>query len=164
VCFLTRSFSDQQPLEALLRAKATESHVAPVVAVINPQIAGQPAVAFSRCLVGDDVRPLRQEGFDEPFRLAVGLRRVGLGADRFEAQCLTGFSPVTGAVGGAVVRAHPAAGDPVTDPLKPCQLSLLRRSLRLGIDMNHVAGALPLVTPHRGLLLRRSASARGPGF
>jgi hypothetical protein len=39
LCFLTRSFSDQQPLEGLLRREATESHVAPVV-VIDPQIAG----------------------------------------------------------------------------------------------------------------------------
>jgi len=39
LCFLTRSFSDQQPLEVLLRSEATESHVAPVV-VIDPQIAG----------------------------------------------------------------------------------------------------------------------------
>jgi len=37
VCFLTRSFSDQQPLEALLRGEATESHVVPV-AVIDPQV------------------------------------------------------------------------------------------------------------------------------
>ncbi len=39
VCFLTRSFSNQQPLEELLRREATESHVAPVV-VIDPQISG----------------------------------------------------------------------------------------------------------------------------
>jgi len=43
VCFLTRSFSIQQPLEGLLRAEATESVVAPV-AVIEPEIAGRPAV------------------------------------------------------------------------------------------------------------------------
>jgi hypothetical protein len=43
VCFLTRSFSVQQPLEGLLRAEATEGHVAPA-AVIEPEIAGQPAV------------------------------------------------------------------------------------------------------------------------
>ena len=32
--FLTRSFSDQQPLEELLSSEATESHVAPVVVEI----------------------------------------------------------------------------------------------------------------------------------
>jgi hypothetical protein len=37
--FLTRSFSDQKLLEALLRREATESHVAPVT-VVDPQIAG----------------------------------------------------------------------------------------------------------------------------
>ena len=45
MCTLTRSFSDQQSLEALLRAEATESHVAPA-AVLDPQIAGWLAVAF----------------------------------------------------------------------------------------------------------------------
>lgn len=83
------------------------------VAVIDPQITGQPAVAFLRCLIGDDVRPLRQKSFDETLGLAVGLRRVGLGAYGFQGQCLTGFSPVTGAGRGAVVREHPSAGDPL---------------------------------------------------
>lgn len=43
MCFVGRSFSVQRPLEALLGAEATESHVASV-AVIEPEVAGQPAV------------------------------------------------------------------------------------------------------------------------
>ena len=43
VCFPTRSFSVQQLLEGLLRAEATESHVASV-AGMEPEIAGQPDV------------------------------------------------------------------------------------------------------------------------
>lgn len=54
LCFLTSSFSDQQPLEGLLRPEATESHVAPVV-LIDPQMARSPLVAFKRCLAGDAV-------------------------------------------------------------------------------------------------------------
>ena len=45
VWFLTRSFSDQQLLEALLGAEATESHVAPAT-VIEPQLAEKPALPF----------------------------------------------------------------------------------------------------------------------
>jgi hypothetical protein len=41
------------------------------------------------------------------------------------------------------------SGDPVTDPLKAGQLLLLRRSLRLGIDVDHVAGLCPLVPAYR---------------
>ena len=37
----------------------------------------------------------------------------------------------------------------MTDPLKAGQLPLLRRSLRLDIDMDHVARLFPLVAPHR---------------
>ena len=37
--------ADQQPLEALLGAEATQSHVAPAP-VIEAQIAGKPAVPF----------------------------------------------------------------------------------------------------------------------
>jgi hypothetical protein len=36
-------------------------------------------------------------------------------------------------------------GDALTDPLKARQLSLIRRSLRLGVDVDHVAGLRSLV-------------------
>jgi hypothetical protein len=36
----------------------------------------------------------------------------------------------------------------MADLLETGPLSLLRRSLRLGVDMDHVAGALPQVAPH----------------
>jgi len=94
MCFVARSFSDQQPLQGLLWAEADESHVA-LVAVIDSQIPRWPAVAFLRGLVGNDVGLFSQECFDEPFGLAVGLRRVGLGSDGFQSQSLTGFSPIT---------------------------------------------------------------------
>ena len=40
------------------------------------------------------------------------------------------------------------ARDPVGDPLKACQLLLLRRSLPLDIDMDHVARLRPLEGAH----------------
>jgi hypothetical protein len=43
------------------------------------------------------------------------------------------------------------AGDPLADPFEPGQLLLLRRSLRLDVDMDHVARLLPLVPLHRWL-------------
>jgi len=41
------------------------------------------------------------------------------------------------------------SGDAVTDPFKAGQLLLLRRSLQLGVDVDHVAGLCPLVAAHR---------------
>jgi len=66
-------------------------------AVIDPQIAGTPSVAFIRCLVRRSLRAhSEQDGFDETFALPVGLRGCkGLGADRvFQIQSPTGLSPV----------------------------------------------------------------------
>jgi len=45
VCFLTRSISEQPPLEALLNAESTVSHVAPAP-VIESQTAGKPLDPF----------------------------------------------------------------------------------------------------------------------
>jgi hypothetical protein len=42
----------------------------------------------------------------------------------------------------------PIASDPVADPLKTGELLLLRRSLRLDVDMDHVARLSPLVAAH----------------
>jgi hypothetical protein len=39
-------------------------------------------------------------------------------------------------------------GDLVTNPLKAGQLLLLRRSLRLGVDVDHVARPGPLIAAH----------------
>jgi hypothetical protein len=44
--------------------------------------------------------------------------------------------------------ASSTARDSVGDPLKACQLLLLRRSLPLDIDMDHVDGLRPLVAEH----------------
>ena len=114
--------------------------------IIDSQITVQPAVAFLRGLVGDDVRPLRQESFDEPFRLAVGLQRVGLGADRSEFQGPAGFSPVIGAVGGAVVREDPSAGDPLLREPADCagQETNSRRPLLVGehLDVGQAGGVV----------------------
>ena len=48
-------------------------------------------------------------------------------------------------------------------PLKTGQLLLLRRSLRLGVDMNHVPRLLPLVSLHRllGVQVAQPAKAKG---
>jgi len=53
---------------------------------------------------------------------------------------------VTHTTGGAQAA---ISGDPVTEPFKAGQLLLLRRSLRLGVDVDHVAGLCPLVAAHR---------------
>ena len=198
MCFPTRSFSEQHG-QALLRAEATESHVAPAT-VIERQIARQPAVALVGGLEGHRIGPLAQECLDEPLSLAVGPGCVGLGAARLEIHCTAGFSPFTRAIGGAVVGEDTTAGDPllaepahsprqeadrgglllvgqhlhvsqasgvihrhvdllvagasrtaltavagdaVADPLEPGEL--------FGVDMDHVARLLPLVSLHRRL-------------
>ena len=58
----------------------------------------------------------------------------------------------------------PIASDPVADPLKTGQLLLLRRSLRLDTDRNHVARLSPLVSPHghQWLQIFETAQADGP--
>ena len=56
------------------------------------------------------------------------------------------------------------AGDAVADFPESSQLPLLRRSLQLDVDVDQVARPLPLVAVDWWSLLRRSASARGPGF
>ena len=67
---------------------------------------------------------------------------------------------ITRTTGGAQAA---ISGDPVTDPFKAGQLLLLRRSLRLGIDVDHVAGLCPLVAAHRlsGLQVLESAETQG---
>ena len=110
MCFLSRSFSGQQSVEALLGAAATESHVA-LSAIIEPQIAGQPAVLFLSGLERHGMRPLAQQGFDESLGLAVGSLCVGPGTNGHEIQNTARLSPFARAVGGAVVRENKAAGD-----------------------------------------------------
>ena len=112
MCFLTRSFSDQQPLEALLGAEATESHGTPS-AVTELQIAGQAAVQFLWGLERRGVRPLTKQGFDESLSLDVRPGCVGLGADELEIQGTAGLAPFARAVGRAVIREDTAAGDPL---------------------------------------------------
>ena len=91
-----------------------------------------PVVAFSRCIVIDGLGPFRQEGLDQAFRLRVGLRCVRLDADRLEPQFLTGFSPISLAVGGNILREHPATVDPpLREPAKRPGQELSDRSFFL---------------------------------
>src|SRR5271156_4097694 len=54
-------------------------------------------------MIGLSVSPLAQTGLDEALGLAVGFRRVGLGADVFEAEPLAQPAEGEGPVAGAVV-------------------------------------------------------------
>lgn len=116
------------------------------MAVIDPQIPRQPAVPLLGGLVRHDVGPFRQESFDETLGLAVGLWRIGLGADGFQIQCPTGLSPVAGAVGGAVVREDPSACDPLLREPADCpgQEPNGRRSLLVGehLDVGQAGGVI----------------------
>ena len=80
-------------------------------AVIDRQVAGQPAVPFLGVLERHPISPLTAEGLDEPLGLAVGPGRVGPGADVPEANSAAGLAERLGDVGRAVVAHHPPALD-----------------------------------------------------
>ena len=52
-------------------------------------------------------RPFAQAGLNEALSLAVGLRRIGLGADMLEAETLAGCAENNGFVARTVVGHHP---------------------------------------------------------
>jgi len=83
------------------------------LAVIDRQVAAQPAVALSRALEAHPIGPFAHEGLDESFCLAVGSGRIGPGAFGCQPLCLTGQPPRLGVVPTAVIREHPAARDPL---------------------------------------------------
>src|SRR5258708_5920623 len=71
--------------------------------IVSVQPLGQMSGSFVRCQVGPSVGPLAQRGLDEALGLAIGFRRVGLGAqvlDFEQPQCLR---VTTGSEAGAVV-------------------------------------------------------------
>ena len=80
-------------------------------AVIDRQIAGQPAVALLGVRVGHGVSPLLAQGLNEPLRFAVCAGRVGPGADVSEAQGAAGLVERLGDIGRAFVAHHPTALD-----------------------------------------------------
>lgn len=79
-------------MQALLRAEATEGHVAPAL-VIEPQVARKPALPFLGGLESQPIGPFPAEGLDESLRLAVGAGRVGLGPDWPEIESSAGLAP-----------------------------------------------------------------------
>ena len=66
--------------------------------------------AFLCCKLG--ISPFAQPGLDESFGLAIGLGRIGLGADVLEPEALAGFAEGKGFVAGAVVRHDTLEGYP----------------------------------------------------
>src|SRR5215469_17635066 len=72
----------------------------PVVAV---QPSWQLGRAFVRGVVGARISPLSQAGLNETLGLAIGLGRIGLGADVLEAEALAGLLEGKGFVARAVV-------------------------------------------------------------
>src|SRR3546814_12231186 len=79
--------------------------------VISMQPYGQLGGALIGAGIGFGISPLAQAGLDEPFGLAVGLRRVRLGADVLEAEVSASLSEIEGSVAGAVVGHDAADGD-----------------------------------------------------
>ena len=82
-------------------------------AVIDPEVAGQPAGPLLRVREGHGVGPLPAQCLDEPLGLAVGSGRVGPGADVLQAQGAAGLGERLGDVGRAVIAHHPPALDPL---------------------------------------------------
>ena len=82
-------------------------------AVIDRQVAGQPAVALLRVCKGHGVGPFPAERLDESLCLPVGSGRVGPGADVPQAQGPAGLGKRFGDIGRAVVAHYPPAFDPL---------------------------------------------------
>ena len=82
-------------------------------AVIDRQVAGQPAVPFLGVLERHPISPQTAEGLDEPLGLAVGSGRVGPGADVPEAKGAAGLGERLEDIGRAVVAHHPPAFYPL---------------------------------------------------
>ena len=74
------------------------------VPIVTMEPSWQLGSAFFRGVVGLGISPFAQAGLDEALGLAVGLGRIGPGADVLEAKTLAGFAEGNGLVAGAVVR------------------------------------------------------------
>ncbi len=86
-------------------------------AIIDRQLAGQPAVALLRIWDRHGVGPLAAESLDEPLSLAVGSGRVGPGADVPQLEDMASLGQRFVDVCRPVVAHHPAALDPLAvDP------------------------------------------------
>ena len=90
MCFLTRSFSDPQPVQLLNGSAAADGHVAPA-SIIDRQITRQPVVAFLGVLEGHRIGPFLTEGLDKALGLSVGAGRVRPGADVLKAKGFAGL-------------------------------------------------------------------------
>jgi len=127
--------------------------VAPA-ALIERQIARQPSVPLLGGLEGHGIGSFRKQGLDEPLGFAVGPWRVWLGADRLEIQGPTGFAPVTRAVGRAVVRKDPVAGDSLlVEPTHSSSQEANRGGLLLIGQHLHVHQARGVIHRHVDLLV-----------
>src|SRR5689334_12537765 len=81
--------------------------------VVVPEPAVKGAGAFLAGAVDGAVGPAVEEGADEAFGFAVGLRPVGAGAEVVDAELAAGDGVDRAAVGGAVVGQDPFDRDPV---------------------------------------------------
>lgn len=71
--------------------------------IVSVQPDGEFVGAAVGCGIGLSVGPFPKCDLNEAFGLAVGFRRVGLGADVFEAKPYAGIAEVEGLVATAVV-------------------------------------------------------------
>lgn len=74
------------------------------MSVISLKPSGERGGAFGGVSISANVGPFTQGGFDQTFRFAVGLGRIGLGEEIFDAQPGTGFAEGGGAVATAACR------------------------------------------------------------
>jgi hypothetical protein len=165
MCFLTRSFSDPQPLELLKGSAACQGHVAPA-AVIDRLIAGQPALALFLAVERHRIGPLRLERLllrrslrlDESLCLAVRLGPVSPAAFGFKSQHRAVLPPLPGAVSAAVVTQDAAAGDalavePRHSPHQKahrCGLLLIMQHLDVGQSRGVIYGDVGFLVARTG--------------
>jgi hypothetical protein len=95
--------------------------------MVEPQ--RQCGTAFLRTGIGLGVGPLAQAGLDEPFRLAVGARRVGSGALVSGAGRCHRRPEGFAAVGGAVIGHDPLDADALTAEPRQCATEKPDRAL-----------------------------------
>jgi hypothetical protein len=161
VCFLTRSYSNSQPVELLKGSAACQDHVAPA-AVIVRKVPRQPTLAFLLAVERHCKSPLSLECLDESLDLAVGLWPVGPGPFGFQPQHRAGLAPLPGAVSTAVIGEHPAAGNALAvEPRHSPKEETHRRRLLLVWQRLDVGQPRGVIHSHMGLLI---ASTRRAAF
>src|ERR1019366_594873 len=83
--------------------------------------------------VGQSVSPFAKRGLNEAFGLAIGLGRVGPGADVAQAEIAAGIAEVRGAIAGTIVGHHPGDDDGAAGANAAMRLRPRRLRMRLTV-------------------------------